>query len=109
MLISEIGKAMGDAYRTHKKENGGHKTAPKGKYGYRSVQFKVVEKDGTVHGPFLGRGSALRAYKAVKDSGKTVEGLRFRVETIFKPKAKGKTPAVDGFVEFPLTTKKKAE
>lgn len=96
MKLTEADKAMGEAYRKFKAENGGHKTAPKGKYGFKSLQFKVAEPDGTVHGPFLGRGSALGAYKSeIKLKGKATTGVKFIVEEIFRHKAKDKSPTVD--------------
>lgn len=100
MKISDVDKAMGVEYRRLKDANGGHKTAPKGKYGFKSIQFKVVETDGTVHGPFLGRGSALAAFKnEVKGKGKPTAGVKFLVEDIFRPKDKS-TPKVDNTTEF---------
>jgi hypothetical protein len=96
MKISDVDKGMGEAYRKFKDENGGHKTAPKGKYGFKSIQFTVAEADGTVHGPFLGRGSALAAFKnEIKLKGKPVAGVKFTIEEIFKHKTKGKDPSVD--------------
>lgn len=103
MKISEVDKAMGAKYRELKAANGGHKTAPKGKYGFKSIQFKVVEPDGTVHGPFLGRGSALGAYKnEIKAKGKATAGVKFLVEDIFRPKDKSE-PKVDGTTTFEVT------
>jgi hypothetical protein len=101
MKLIEVDKAMGAAYREHKSANGGHKTAPKGKYGFKSIQFKVVEPDGTVHGPFLGRGSALAAYKnEIKLKGKATTGVKFVIESIFRHKDKAKVPSVDSQVTF---------
>lgn len=99
--MTEVDKAMGAAYREHKAANGGHKTAPKGKYGFKSIQFKVVEPDGTVHGPFLGRGSALGAYKnEIKLKGKSTAGVKFVMESIFRPKKKDGEIKVDTSVTF---------
>lgn len=96
MKLTEADKAMGAAYREHKVANGGHKTAPKGKYGFKTIQFKVEEPDGTVHGPFLGRGSALAAFKnEIKLKGKATAGVKFVVEEIFRHKTKDKAPTVD--------------
>jgi len=96
MKLTEADKAMGKVYNDHKTANGGHKTAPKGKYGFKTLQFKVQEADGTVHGPFLGRGSALGAYKnEIKLKGKPVTGVKFIVEEVFKHKAKDKAPTID--------------
>jgi hypothetical protein len=96
MKLTEADKAMGEVYRTHKAANGGHKTAPKGKYGFKTIQFKVAEPDGTVHGPFLGRGSALMAYKnEIKLKGRPTAGVKFIVEDVFKPKKKDAAPKVD--------------
>ena len=96
MKLTEADKAMGEAYREHKAANGGHKTAPKGKYGFKTIQFKVEEADGTVHGPFLGRGSALAAFKnEIKLKGKATTGVKFVVEEIFRHKTKDKAPTVD--------------
>jgi hypothetical protein len=100
MKISEVDKAMGVEYRRLKAANGGYKTAPKGKYGFKSIQFKVVDTDGVVYGPFLGRGSALSAFKnEIKAKGKPVEGVKFLVEDIFRPKDKSE-PKVDGTTVF---------
>ena len=96
MKLTEADKAMGAAYNKFKAENGGHKTAPKGKYGFKSLQFKVIDAGGTVHGPFLGRGSALGAYKnEIKLKGLPTAGVKFVVEEIFKHKAKDKGLTVD--------------
>lgn len=97
MKLTDADKAMGKVYNEHKVSNGGHKTAPKGKYGFKSIQFKVVEAaGGTVHGPFLGRGSALGAYKnEIKLKGKPTTGVKFVVEEVFKHKAKDKGITVD--------------
>lgn len=97
MKISEVDKAMGAAYREHKAANGGHKTAPKGKYGFKTIQFKVEDTEGVVYGPFLGRGSALGAYKnEIKLKGKPTAGVKFIIESVFRHKAKDKAPTVDG-------------
>jgi len=106
MKISDVDKAMGEVYRKHKEANGGHKTAPKGKYGFKSLQFKVTEPDGTVHGPFLGRGSALTTFKnEIKLKGKPTAGVKFSVENIFRSKVKGSEPKVDGVLgEFEVTS-----
>jgi hypothetical protein len=110
MLISEISAALTSHYRKYKKANGGHKTSPKGKYGFNSIRYKVVEADGTSHGPFLGRGSALTSFrKEVKLVGRSVEGVKFVVEEFFKPKAKDKEIEVKNAVEFVVTTKPKTE
>jgi len=96
MKLTEADKAMGKVYNEHKAANGGHKTAPKGKYGFKSIQFKVVTPDGTVYGPFLGRGSALGAYKnEVKLKGLPTTGVKFVVEEVFKHKAKDKGVTID--------------
>jgi len=95
MKLTECDKAMGKVYNEHKAANGGHKTAPKGKYGFKTIQFKVEDTEGTVHGPFLGRGSALKAYKEIKLAGKPTAGVKFIVEEVFRHKAKDKTPTVD--------------
>lgn len=104
MKLTEADKAMGEVYRQHKTANGGHKTAPKGKYGFKTIQFRVTEADGTSHGPFLGRGSALAAYKnEIKLKGRPSTGVKFIVEDVFKPKKKDATPKVDGVLaEFEL-------
>lgn len=97
MKLTDADKGMGKVYNEHKTSNGGHKTAPKGKYGFKSIQFKLVEAAGDiVHGPFLGRGSALRAYKnEIKLKGKPTAGVKFVVEEVFKHKAKSKGSKVD--------------
>lgn len=101
MKISEIATALTLHYRKHRVENGGHKTAAKGKYGFKSIQYKVTEPDGTVHGPFLGRGAALTSFRTdVKLKGRPTVGVRFLVEDIFKPKAKGQEPKVDNTTVF---------
>ena len=101
MKISEIAVALTQHYRKHKNENNGHKTSAKGKYGFRSIQYKVAELDGTIHGPFLGRGAALTTFrKEVKLKGKPTAGVRFLVEDIFKPKAKGQESKVDNTTSF---------
>lgn len=104
MKISEVDKAMGEVYRTLKTANGGHKTAPKGKYGFKTIQFKVEETDGTVHGPFLGRGSALTCYKNdIKLAGKPTVGVKFHVEDVFRPKRKDGEVKVDSVKTFEVT------
>mgnify|MGYP001314912730 CR=1 FL=1 len=96
MKLTECDKALGVAYREFKTANGGHKTSAKGKYGFKTIQFKVEEPDGTVHGPFLGRGSALAAFKnEIKLKGKATAGVKFVVEEIFRHKTKDKAPTVD--------------
>jgi len=104
MKISEVASSLTQHYRTHKKENGGHKTAPKGKYGFKSIQYKVAEPDGTVHGPFLGRGAALTSFRnEVKLKGKPTAGVKFLVEDIFKSKAKGHEAKIDHVTTFEVT------
>jgi hypothetical protein len=99
MKLTEADKAMGEAYRKFKADNGGHKTAPKGKYGFKSLQFKVEDSEGKVLGPFLGRGSALMAFKnEIKLKGLPTTGVKFIVEEIFRHKAKDKAPSVDGVI-----------
>lgn len=101
MKISEIATALTQHYRKHRIENGGHKTMPKGKYGFRSIQYKIAEVDGTIHGPFLGRGKALTTFRTeVKLKGKPTAGVKFLVENIFKPKAKGQPSKVDNTTIF---------
>ncbi len=101
MKISEIATALTQHYRKHRIENGGHKTMPKGKYGFKSIQYKIAEPDGTVYGPFLGRGAALTAFRNnVKLKGKPTTGVRFLVEDIFKSKAKDTPVKVDNTVSF---------
>lgn len=101
MKISEIATSLTQHYRKHKAANGGHKTSASGKYGFKSIQYKVAEPDGTVHGPFLGRGAALTSFRNdVKLKGKPTAGVRFLVEDIFKPKAKGQPSKVDNTVSF---------
>jgi len=96
MKLTEVDKALGAAYREHKAKNGGHKTAAKGKYGFKTIQFKVEEPDGKIHGPFLGRGSALAAFKnEIKLKGKATAGVKFTIEEIFRHKTKDKDPTVD--------------
>jgi len=109
MKISEVAVALTDHYRSYKKANGGHKTAPEGKYGFVSIQYKVTEPDGTVHGPFLGRGSALVAFRnEVKLKGKPVAGVKFLVENIFKPKGETATVVRD-VTTFEMTGGKAAK
>jgi len=104
MKISDVDKAMGEVYRKHKTANGGHKTAPKGKYGFKTIQFKVEDTEGNVFGPFFGRGSALAAYKnEIKLKGKPTAGVKFHVEDVFKPKRKDAEVKVDGVTTFEVT------
>jgi hypothetical protein len=101
MKISEIATALTLHYRKHKIDNGGHKTSASGKYGFKSIQYKVAEPDGTIHGPFLGRGAALTAFRNnVKLKGRPTSGVRFLVDNIFKPKAKGQELKVDNTTVF---------
>ena len=107
MRISEADKAMGATYRAFKIGNGGKKTAPKGKYGFKSIQFLVQEADGTTHGPFLGRGSALTTYQEkIKKLGKPIDGVKFIVQQIYKSKDKNREVVVDATQEFTITTGK---
>jgi hypothetical protein len=101
MKISEIATALTLHYRKHKAENNGHKTSPSGKYGFKSLQYRVAEPGGTIHGPFLGRGAALTAFRNnVKMKGHPTVGVQFLVDNIFKPKAKGQEPKVDNTTIF---------
>jgi len=108
MRISEVDKAMGATYRAFKKQNGGKKTAPKGKYGFKSIQFLVQDTDGTTFGPFLGRGSALTAYqRKIRKAGKPIDGVKFLVQEIFRPKDKNRDVVIDKTTEFTVTKKVK--
>jgi len=110
MRISEAHKALTEHYRNHKLTNGGHKTAPKGKYGFKSIQYKLVDADGTEYGPFGGRGSVLNAYQSnVKKAGKPTSGVKFIVQEIFKPKNKTRGIVVDSEIIFELTDTKKVK
>jgi hypothetical protein len=107
MRISEIDKAMGDAYRRIKAKNGGKKTVAKGKYGYKSIRFLVQDVDGELYGPFKGRGSALTFYqKHINKAGKPTDGVKFYIQEIFKPKDKSRKAAVDDENIFVLTCEK---
>lgn len=110
MRITEADKAMGAIYRAFKQANGGKKTTPKGKYGFKSIQFLVQEaNEGTIHGPFLGRGSALTTYQEkIRKPGKPIEGVKFIVQEIFKPRDKKRPSKVDKTTEFTITKKVKA-
>jgi hypothetical protein len=107
MRISEVDKAMGAYYRAFKQANGGKKTSPKGKYGFKTIQFLVQEVDGTIHGPFFGRGSALTTYQEkIKKVGKPIDGVKFIVQQVYKSKDKKRAPVVDAAQEFPITVMK---
>lgn len=104
MKLTEADKEMGRVYREHKVSNGGHKTCARGKYGFKSIQFRVIEPSGEIHGPFFGRGSALGAFKSeIKLKGRPITGVKFVVEEIFRHKSKDKAPTIDKVVgEFEL-------
>jgi hypothetical protein len=102
MRISEIDKALGEKYREFKASNGGHKTAPKGKFGVKSIQFAVRTTDGKEYGPFLGRGSALKAYRTEVATEKAAPGTQFIIKEIFISK-KDKTVKVDKENIFEVT------
>jgi len=102
MKISEIDKAMGVKYNEFKASNGGKKTAPKGKYGFKSIQFGVKSADGKEYGPFFGRGSALKAYRTEVAPEKAVPGTKFVIQEIFISK-KDKSRKVDGETVFEVT------
>jgi hypothetical protein len=101
MKISEIATALTQHYRKHRVENGGHKTSPSGKYGFKSIQYRLSEPDGTSYGPFLGRGAALTAFRTeIKLKGRPVAGVQFLVENIFKSKAKDTPIKIDNTTSF---------
>ncbi len=110
MKISEIAVALTNHYREHKKANGGHKTSPNGKYGFKTIRYFVQGTQGPFEGPFLGRGSALTAFKnSFKLAGKKLDGVRFVVETIFVPKDKSKELVIEKTDIFTLTVEPKEE
>lgn len=107
MRISEADKAMGAKYREIKAANGGKKTSPKGKYGFKSIRFLVRDAEGNDHGPFKGRGSALTFYqKNINKAGKSTAGVTFLVQEVFKPKDRNRPVVVDSETAFILTGKK---
>lgn len=103
MKISEIDKALGVKYREIKEANGGKKTAPKGKYGFKSLQFAVRTVDGKEYGPFFGRGSALKAYRTEVATEKAVPGTQFIIKEIFISKKDKSNPKVDAETVFEVT------
>lgn len=110
MRISEADKAMGQVYRDFKKANGGHKTAPRGKYGFKTLRFIVLDVEGQMHGPFKGRGSALTFYqRQINKAGKPTKGVKFYVQELYKPKDKNRPVVIDKEHEFEITTQKKVK
>lgn len=104
MLISEVDEALKNYYRAYKETNGGHKTAKKGKYGYKTLRFKLQDADGTIYGPFFGRNSAFKAYKnEIRLKGKPVVGIKFLVEDVFKSRDKKKETKIDKVTVFEVT------
>jgi len=106
MNISEIDVALTGHFRNYKTANGGKKTSADGKYGVKTLRYSITEPDGTVHGPFLGRGKALNTFRtAIKGAKKPVVGVAFVVQEVFKPKAKDAAVEVRSTEAFTVTVK----